>query len=149
MNEEPLSNGAPQAGDSLRDRVASRGEEALGKLAQDLLENPWINSALTAAFDARGKATQAQEVAMDFLNLPSAAQMERLTRRVRSLSQRLEGIEESLKRLEDGTHAGASLAQRLDAIEAQLAELARALGSAAPPPPGQERLTVEPSHSEG
>ena len=138
MSEEPPSNGTPQDGDSLRDRVAARGEEALGKLAQDLLENPWINSALTAALEARGKATQAQEVAMDFLNLPSAAQMERLTRRVRSLSQRLEGIEESLKRLEDGAHAGASLAQRLDAIEAQLAELARGLGSASPPP-GQAR----------
>jgi len=148
VSEPPIQNGASEQGDSLRDKVAARGEEALGKLAQDLLENPWINSALTAAFEARGKATQAQEVAMDFLNLPSAAQMERLTRRVRSLSQRLEAIEETLKRLEDGIHGGPSLTQRLDAIEAQIAELGRALGSAPPPgipplAPGQERLAVE------
>jgi polyhydroxyalkanoate synthesis regulator phasin len=148
VSDPPVQNGASEQSDSLRDKVAARGEEALGKLAQDLLENPWINSALTAAFDARGKATQAQEVAMDFLNLPSAAQMERLTRRVRSLSQRLEAIEETLKRLEDGIHGGPSLTQRLDAIEAQLAELGRALGSAPAPgtpplAPGQERLAVE------
>jgi hypothetical protein len=144
MSEPPVQNGASEGADSLRDKVAARGEEALGKLAQDLLENPWINSALTAAFEARGKATQAQEVAMDFLNLPSAAQMERLTRRVRSLSQRLEAIEETLQRLEDGIRGGPSLAQRLDAIEAQLSELGRAVRSAAPPQaPGQERLAVE------
>ncbi|HEX4036308.1 MAG TPA: hypothetical protein VHX66_17855 [Solirubrobacteraceae bacterium] len=148
MSEPPVQNGASEQADSLRDKVAARGEEALGKLAQDLLENPWINSALTAAFEARGKATQAQEVAMDFLNLPSAAQVERLTRRVRSLSQRLEAIEETLQRLEDGVRGGPSLAQRLDAIEVQLAELGRAIRSAATPEspplaPGQERLAVE------
>ena len=155
MSEEPSHDGTSEQGDSLRDKVAARGEEALGKLAQDLLENPWINSALTAAFEARGRASQAQEVAMDFLNLPSAAQLERLTRRVRSLSQRLEGIEEALKRLEDGLAGGPSLPQRLDAIEAQLVELHRAVGSQLPPAvgrplaPGQERLAVEHPHSDG
>ena len=138
----------PQA-EGLRERVTTRGEETLGRLAQDLLENPWINSALTAAFDARGKASQAQEVAMDFLNLPSAAQIERLTRRVRSVSQRLEAIEETLSRLEVTLEGAppAGIAHRLDAIEAQLADARRVLGglsgSAAAPPPGQERLRVE------
>jgi chromosome segregation ATPase len=138
--------------DSLREKVAARGEEALGRIAQDLLENPWINSALAAAFEARGKASQAQEVAMDFLNLPSAAQIERLTRRVRSVSQRLEAIEDALSRLEDsleGTPVG--IATRLDAIERQLADAKRllaALATAQPQPasevsPGQERLRVE------
>ena len=137
--------------DGMRERVTARGEEALGRIAQDLLENPWINSAITAAFEARGKATQAQEVAMDFLNLPSAAQIERLTRRVRSVSQRLEAIEDALSRLEDslvGTPVG--IATRLDAIEQQLADaklllagLATAQPQAASLSPGQERLRVE------
>ena len=91
--------------DSLRVRLGARGEEALGKLAQDLLENQWVNSALTAALEARGRAAAAQEVAMEFFNIPSAAQIERLTRRVRSVSQRLEGIEEAIARLEDGLRA--------------------------------------------
>ena len=37
---------------------------------------------------------------MGALNLPSAADLERLTRRVRSVSQRLEGIEDGLDRLD-------------------------------------------------
>src|SRR5579871_3402892 len=90
---------------------------------------------------------------MDFLNLPSAAQIERLTRRVRSVSQRLEAIEEAIGRLEDGLRGSPAggLAARLDAIEQKLAELARAAGAggAAESPtvvaPGQERLRVDPS----
>jgi len=140
-----------QGGESLRARLGARGEEALGKIAQDLLENSWVNSALTHALDARGRATQAQEVAMEFLNLPSAAQIERLTRRVRSVSQRLESIEDALSRLEDGVRATPPpLASRLDAIEQQLAELGasvaelRALSNGpATVSRDQERLRVE------
>ena len=35
------------ADDGLRDRLARQGEDALGKLAQDLLENPLVNGAIT------------------------------------------------------------------------------------------------------
>jgi len=143
----------PQA-DSLRERVAARGEEALGRIAQDLLENPWINSALTAALEARGKASQVQEVAMEMLNLPSAAHIERLTRRVRSISQRLEAVEDALTRVEDGLRGTpAAIAGRLEGIEEQLADLTRSLaemaeqrqdGSSAVSP-DQERLRVEDS----
>ena len=148
----PTSVDEPRpGGESLRARIGARGEEAIGKIAQDLLENTWVNSALTAALEARGRAAQAQEVAMEFLNLPSAAQIERLTRRVRSVSQRLESIEDTLSRLEDGLRASPrALAARLDAIEQQLAELTAqltALRSADDGPAtvsrDQERLRVE------
>jgi len=130
-----------------------KGEDALGKLAQDLLENPLLNGALTRAFDAREKAAQAQEVAMGALNIPSAADIERLTRRVRSVSQRLEGIEDGLDRLDENVErigAARSSADRLERIEAQLDELARQVaelhdalpGAAAPVPRNQERLRV-------
>ncbi|HEU0318555.1 MAG TPA: hypothetical protein VFR49_14565, partial [Solirubrobacteraceae bacterium] len=84
----------------MRERFAARGEEALGRLAQDLLENPLVNGALTRALGVRDRAAQAQEVAMGALNIPSASDIERLTRRLRSVSQRLEGIEDGLDRLE-------------------------------------------------
>ena len=87
------------ADDGLRSRLTSQGEEAIGKLAQDLLENPLVSAAISRAFDAREKASAAQEVAMGALNLPSAADVERLTRRLRSVSQRLEGIEDGGDRL--------------------------------------------------
>jgi len=137
----------------LRQRLQSGGEEALGKLAQDLLENPLITGAITRAFEAREKAVQAQEVAFNALNLPSAADIERLTRRVRSVSQRLEGIEDGVDRLDErlGALSGAAaLEARLGAIEEQLTEVTRALGSLrdalpdaeAPVPREQERLKV-------
>ena len=136
----------------LKERLTSGTEDALGKLAQDLLENPLIHGAITRAFDAREKATQAQVAAMGALNLPSASDIERLTRRVRSVSQRLEGIEDGVDRLdrtlgqltaaaEQGTGGAApahgqngkgaaakGLESRLSAIEEQLAALNRQLG---------------------
>lgn len=136
-----------------RDRLTRQGEEALGKLAQDLLDNPLINSAITRVFDAREKAVQAQEVAMGALNIPSAADLERLTRRVRSVSQRLEGIEDGVDRLDErlAKLSGSSdVEQRLGQIEAQLDKIVKELsaihkalpGAAKPVPRNQERLKV-------
>jgi hypothetical protein len=47
--------------EGLRDRLARQGEDTLGKIAQDLLENPLVSGALTRAFEARERAVQAQE----------------------------------------------------------------------------------------
>lgn len=84
----------------LRARLSGGAEDRLGRALSDLLENPLLTGAIGAAFDAREKAVQAQEVAMGALNIPSAADIERLTRRLRSVSLRLEGIEEGVDRLE-------------------------------------------------
>lgn len=143
------------SGDTLRDRITRQGEDALGRLAQDLLENPLVTGAITRAFEAREKAVAAQETAMSALNLPSAADLERLTRRLRSVSQRLEGIEDGVDRLDRRLEEVSRTAQppddRLAAIEAQLsklasevAHLAGALDAApAPVPREQERLEVD------
>src|ERR1700759_5805726 len=85
----------------LRGRVTRHGEEAIGKVAQGMLDNPVVNRAVSAAFETRQRAMRAQELALGALNLPSAGDLERLTRRVRSVSQRLEGIEDGLDRLDD------------------------------------------------
>jgi chromosome segregation ATPase len=117
---------------SVKGRVTRQGEEAIGKLAQGLLENPVVTSALSAAFEARERALRAQEAAMGALNLPSASDLERLTRRVRSVSQRLEGIEDGLDRLDDRLQrAGstATLEERLTKIEAALGRLEAAEGT--------------------
>ena len=140
---------------NLRDRLTRSGEDALGKLAQDLLENPLVTGAIAKAFDAREKASAAQETAMSALNLPSAADLERLTRRLRSVSQRLEGIEDGVDRLDRRFEQVGKTAQppedRLGAIESQLAKLAadvaaltRAVDAGpAPQPREQERLEVD------
>jgi hypothetical protein len=109
-----------------KERVTRQGEEAIGKLAQELLENPVVSGALSAAFETRERAMRAQEVAMGALNLPSASDLERLTRRVRSVSQRLEGIEDGLDRLDGRLERSSktpTLDDRLTRIEAALERL--------------------------
>ena len=137
-----------------RERVTKQGEETLGKLAQDLLSNPMVSGAISRAFEAREKATQAQEAAFGALNIPSAADLERLTRRVRSVSQRLEGIEDGVDRLDErlGALRGSTgVEQRLEAIEGALATISTELkaihdalpAGADPVPSSQERLKTD------
>jgi chromosome segregation ATPase len=142
----------PDQDESLVDRLSRQGEEALGKIAEELIANPVVNGAISRAFEAREKAVLAQEAAMGALNIPSAADVERVTRRLRSLSQRLEGIEDAIDRLEERLAAASAAAsdERLAAIEERLDEIVRDLGalrdsvapSEAPVPRAQERLTV-------
>jgi len=119
---------------SLRERLSGNTEERLGRALSDLLDNPILTGAIGRAFDAREKAVQAQEVAMGALNIPSAADIERLTRRLRSVSLRLEGIEEGVDRLEGVIASPAAerseIGQRLSAIEAQLQQLTDSLARA-------------------
>lgn len=129
---------------SLRGRVTRQSEEAIGKLAQELIENPMVSGALSRAFETRERAMRAQEAALGALNLPSAADLERLTRRVRSVSQRLEGIEDGLDRLEqrlERADASQSTADRLAKIEAALERLEGAETKPAPPKPAAPQAT--------
>jgi chromosome segregation ATPase len=114
--------------EGLRERVTRQGEDAIGKLAQEILDNPVIHGALSAAFETRERAMRAQEAAMGALNLPSASDLERLTRRLRSVSQRLEGIEDGLDRLEQRIQklgSSSAIEQRLAGIEEALGRLER------------------------
>jgi CRP-like cAMP-binding protein len=141
---------APEHEESFVDRLSRQGEEALGKIAEELIANPVVNGAVARAFEAREKALQAQEAALGALNLPSAADIERVTRRLRSLSQRLEGIEDAIDRLEDRVAAAGAGPDRMATIEGRLDEIARDVArlreavapSDDPVPRAQERLTV-------
>lgn len=82
------------------DSLRARSEQAIGELAQALLDSQVLENALSAAFGAREKAVEAQQAAMAALNLPSAGDVERLERRLRSLSHRLEEIEDQVDRID-------------------------------------------------
>jgi hypothetical protein len=88
---------------------------------------------------------------MGAFNIPSAADIERLTRRLRSVSQRLEAIEDTLDRVEERVHAVAQaepggdeqLLERLEEVARDIAALREALVPADQPVPrAQERLSV-------
>jgi chromosome segregation ATPase len=144
--------------EGIRERLSRQGEEALGKIAEELAGNPVVTAALSRAFEAREKAVQAQEVAMGALGIPSAADIERLTRRLRSVSQRLEGIEDAVDRLDarleglgsrlqgDGAADIEAVSVRIEEIARDIAALRETLAPAGEPPPrAQERLTVTES----
>jgi hypothetical protein len=79
--------------------IRARGEEAVADLAQALLENPLFSQALGKALGAGERAAQAQRAALGALDVPSAGDVERLSRRVRALSDRLEAVEDSIDAL--------------------------------------------------
>lgn len=107
----------------MKQKIQRQGEEALGKVAKDVLGNPVVTGAVGHVFSARERASAAQELAMGALNLPTAADIERLTRRVRSVGQRLEGIEDAIDRLDE--------------------RLARLDAAATPPPPAPAPAPVK------
>lgn len=82
-----------------QDGLRARSEQAIGEFAQALLDSNVLENAVAAAFGAREKALEAQHAAMSALNLPSAGDVERLERRLRSLSQRLEEVEDQVDRV--------------------------------------------------
>ena len=131
-----MSDGSRAPG--LRERLTSSTEDKLGKAITDLFENPLVSGTIGRAFDARERAAQAQELALSALNIPTAADIERLTRRLRSVSQRLEGIEDGVHRLNRALADG-GVERRLAAMEEQLNDLSSKLASRQAPKPAAKR----------
>ena len=127
-----MSDGASHTA-KLRDRLTTGSEDKLGRALADLLDNPLVTGTIGRAFDARERAAQAQELAFNALNIPTAADIERLTRRLRSVSQRLEGIEDGVHRLNRALTEG-SVERRLVAMEEQLKVLSTKLSAVAGSP---------------
>ncbi len=144
-----MSDGT-RAAAGLRERLTSGTEDKLGKAITDLFENPLVSGTIGRAFDARERAAQAQELALSALNIPTAADIERLTRRLRSVSQRLEGIEDGVHRINRALSDG-GVERRLASMEEQLKTLSGKLsggvtgsGASAAPKPAATRKTAAP-----
>jgi septal ring factor EnvC (AmiA/AmiB activator) len=82
-----------------QESLRARSEQAIGELAQALLDSQVLENAVAAAFGAREKAVEAQHAAMAALDVASASEVERLERRLRSISQRLEDLEDQVDRV--------------------------------------------------
>ena len=133
MDDEP--------NESFADRIAREGEDAIGRLIQELSEQPLVRTLIERAFDARERAAQAQELALAALNIPSASDIERLTRRIRSISLRMEGLEDGVDRLDErlgALAANGDLEARLSAIEQRLAQIATGIAALAAARSGAE-----------
>jgi hypothetical protein len=82
--------------EGIRERLSGRSEGTLGELAELLLDNPLIHQALQVAVEARDRATQASATAMRGLNVSQASEVDRLERRLRAVSERLEALEDEV-----------------------------------------------------
>ena len=135
-----MSDGASHTA-RLRERLTTGTEDKLGRALADLLDNPLVTGTIGRAFDARERAVQAQELALSALNIPTAADIERLTRRLRSVSQRLEGIEDGVHRLNRALSEG-SVERRLAAMEEQLKVLSEKLAPVTAKKPTPKRASA-------
>jgi chromosome segregation ATPase len=127
-----MTDDLPNDAKDLRNRVRGASEETIGRLAQDLLSNPLVTGAVQRAMEIRERATQAQEAAFGALNMPTAADIERLTRRVRNVAQRLESIEDAIDRVDERIATAAGKGgddAALAAISSQLAEVQASLAA--------------------
>lgn len=91
--EDPVEEEAGQQG------LRARGEDAVVEFANAVLDNPVLKQALETALGMGERAAQAQRRAMDAVGVPSAEEVARLERRIRSLSDRLESVEDQLDRV--------------------------------------------------
>jgi uncharacterized Ntn-hydrolase superfamily protein len=81
--------------------LRARGEEAVGELAQALLENPLFSSAVSRALGAGERAVQAQRSAIGAAGIASQADVERLEKRLRLISLRIDELEDRLDELDE------------------------------------------------
>jgi predicted nucleic acid-binding Zn-ribbon protein len=116
--------------EGIRSRVQSRGEKAAADLAQALISSPAFGQAVSAAVLAREKAGDAQRVAMDALNVSSQDDAERLERRLRVLSERLE---ESEDRLDRALVQVRDLTAEIETLKTEPKEPARSKSRKSPP----------------
>ncbi len=105
LGEDPLDDqdtSDPHKSDPerFRERISSRSPEAVADAVNALLDNPVLNQALKAAFGARDLATDASNQALRNLNIATANDLDRLSRRLRSVSDRIEELEDTIDRLE-------------------------------------------------
>lgn len=96
------------------------------KLVNIVLDHPAAADALQRTGELRDAALAVQEAVLGMLNLPTASDVSRLDARLRSTSQRLEGIEDALEHLSGQVGV---LPAALRGIEAHLAAVAERAGT--------------------
>ncbi len=113
--------------DGWRRRVTRQGEEAVGWLAQEVLDNDAVHVAVKGVVDAGQRVFRARESVFGVLDLSSASDLQKLTRRLRSVSQRLEDVEDGVDGLSQkiGGMSKSDVAARLNGMESKLDEITK------------------------
>ncbi len=92
-------------------------------LLNDVLAHPVTRGAIERTTDARDTALATQEAVLGLLNLPTAAEVERVFQRLRSISQRLELLEDAIDSVGGSISSFASNADQLAVLNKRLEEV--------------------------
>ncbi|MBL1074687.1 hypothetical protein JK358_09785 [Nocardia sp. 2] len=95
----------------------------LTSFLNDILENPIAKGAIDRANDARDTALATQQAILSLLNLPTATDVETITHRLKSISQRLEQLEDAVDNLNRTATTIASISKKLTALDLHLEAL--------------------------
>ena len=97
-------------------RLKESGESTFNRLSEQLLETPMFMSAFRRAVEAKGSVDRTVSGAMDFMNLPSKNDFERVLEEVNTIGAQLTRQQKTL----------AGIEQALAQIQTRLAQLAPA-----------------------
>lgn len=86
----------------LLSRIRGTGEAAIDELSSQLMENPTFMSALRRGLEAKGKVDRTVRGAMDFVNVPSKNDVDRLLEELDGIRTRLVKQQRALKKLQQG-----------------------------------------------
>jgi uncharacterized membrane protein len=102
---------------ALLNRLKDSGESAFNRLSEQLLETPMFMSAFRRAVEAKAQVDRTVSGTMDFVNLPSKNDVQRLLEELESLGAQVVRQQKTL----------ASVERALAQVNATLAELAARL----------------------
>jgi hypothetical protein len=84
-------------------RLYGLGEEALGRLAEEMLSNPRVaegfSRALQKAFDTKGRVDRNMQTVLGLLNLPSRADVSRILTKLEAIQGSLVNLNLKVDRL--------------------------------------------------
>jgi hypothetical protein len=126
--------------ESLVERLAERGEEAVSRLLEEINRNPRVADAVDKAMSAKGRVDSASRSALTQIGLAAADE-------IKDLRGQLERLEKRLARLEGGAASGAKTSAKQSARRSETKKTPSAKkrttrvkteGEKAPsPPPGR------------
>ncbi|HEY7003802.1 MAG TPA: hypothetical protein VH281_05935 [Gaiellaceae bacterium] len=117
-------------------RLAGRGEEAVGRLVEELSKNPRVTDAIARAMDAKGKIDQSARGALTQVGLAAADELKDLRKQMERLERRLAKLE--TKDAAQGSKSTAKKSETKKTPTAKKSTTTKKEADKAPsPPPGR------------
>jgi polyhydroxyalkanoate synthesis regulator phasin len=112
----------------LIDRIRARGEEVLGQVSGELMNNPRFMKAMEGAMRGREKVEEAVAAALKQMNVPTRTELKRATGRIETLEREVAALRAEVKK-----KSAAERAARARVGKAAPKRVAPAKPKAAPP----------------